>query len=114
MSMAGCGGAGDFTAADTRSCLEEDGLRVGPPRVNDVVAQSGTGGALRTRIGGNDVTIVFGDDEEEAARTAQAYRRFAAGNVGLEGLLFQERTVVQLWVDAPDEEQRNRVASCFK
>jgi hypothetical protein len=112
--VAGCGGVGDYSAAETRSCLEDEGLRVGPPGGNDFVARTGTAGAFRARVDGNRVTLVFGDSEEEAGRTAQAYRRFSAANVGLDGLLFQERNVVQLWVDVPDETQRDRIKSCLK
>jgi hypothetical protein len=112
---AGCGGpAGPETYGldPTRACLEEAGFDVTTEDL-DFVASTAVGGAVRADMPGNHVTISFGEGEEEAVRTEQAYRRFAAPQIPIEHVLFRERNAVLVWGAPPTDEESGPVVACL-
>ncbi|HUG28887.1 MAG TPA: hypothetical protein VMQ65_00020 [Candidatus Limnocylindria bacterium] len=112
---AGCGGGAEpetYSLEPTRACLEEAGLTVSGRNL-DFVASTATGGALRVRLPANDVTISFGLTEEEASRTAQAYRRFAGSTIAIDHVLGRERNAVLVWGAPPADEEASRVVGCL-
>ncbi len=111
---AGCGGGKKtYTLAKTRACLAgQPGVRL-VGRV-DFVASTALGGAVRVKLPQNQVTIAFALDEPEAARIAQAYRRFRGRNIGIEDVLRPQRNAVLLWVAHPSPEDEQTVTGCLK
>ena len=112
---AGCGGEPEPTVyrlEPTRACLEQTGLE--PTTANvDFVASTATGGAVRAEIAANEVTISFGETDEEAQRTARAYENFAGPRIPIEHVLFREHNAVLVWGAPPTDEERTRVVSCL-
>ena len=111
--VAGCGGGKKtYTLAETRACLAGQPVRL-VGRV-DFVASTALGGAVRVKLPQNQVTIAFALDEAEAARIAQAYRRFRGRNIGIEDVLRPQRNAVLLWVAHPSSEDEQTVTGCLK
>jgi hypothetical protein len=116
--LAGCsrGAEADepFRLVPTRDCLREAGLRVsGPPR-SDFVASTASGGALRVTFADIRTTLTFGEDDAEAARTEQAYRRFAPRRLPIDDVLRRNRNVVQLWEFSPTIDHQDTMNRCLK
>ena len=63
----------------------------------DFVASTATGGAVKIRTSDNFLTLVFGKTVADADNIADAYRRFAAKNVGVDDVLNQDQNAVMLW-----------------
>lgn len=110
---AGCGGGKKaFALAETQACLAgEPGVRI--DRRVDFVASTASGGAIRVRIGRNQVVISFGLDRAEAERLAAAYRRFRGRNIGIEDVLRPERNAVLLWAAHPEPADEDLVRGCL-
>ena len=118
---AGCGGDGDgdgdgdlYRLEPTRSCLEQQAIVRRTSNKVDVVASTALGGAFRVRFATNEVTVAFGDDLEDAAKTMRAYRRFAPSGAPLEATLRRARNVVLLWGAPPSSEEDAAVGGCLK
>ena len=112
----GCGGDADkpYQLDATMACLRSE--RVPLSRDVDFVASTAAGGALhaefpRTK---NEVTIAFGDSEEDAARTERAYRRFAPKRVNIGDVLRRDRNVVLLWGVAPNAQDAETISRCLE
>jgi hypothetical protein len=113
---AGCGGADEpdaYRLEPTRSCLEHAGLDVTTDDL-DFVASTAAGGALRTDLPENEVTISFGDTEAEAERTARAYRNFAGPTIPIEHVLFRRANAVLVWGAPPSDVDQMRVTACLE
>ena len=118
VALAGCsrGGAVDepYALDPTRECLVDADLRVAGPPPSDFVASTASGGALRVRFADIRVTLTFGADDAEAARTEQAYRRFAPRRLPIDDVLKRDRNVVELWEFAPTIDHQDTVNRCLK
>ena len=115
--VAGCGSKPadtnrTYALEPTRTCLRDDGFAL--DRRVDFVASTASGGAVRVFVGSNRVTISFAGDEDEAKRTAQAYERFAAKNVGVHDILERHGNAVLLWREHPFDFDRDRVVACLR
>ncbi len=111
----GCGGQKDYTIEKTRPCLDESaGIKV-RSKV-DFVASTALGGAVNVRFrrSGNQVTISFGLDREEAGRLVAAYLRFRGKNIGIEDVLRPDRNAVLLWAIHPSDDDVKTVRDCLK
>jgi hypothetical protein len=110
-----CGGAGTqlYTLVKTRSCLTAKHVRVGGTP-GDIVALTATGGALRAHLRSNFATVVFGATLSDAGNIDEAYRRFAAKNVGVDDVLYQQGNAVMLWHDHPSNADAATVTGCLK
>jgi hypothetical protein len=111
--LAGCGAPPEHSAAKTRSCLQDAGLRISAPK-GDFVATTATEGSFRAYIGRNFVTLSFGADDAEAKSTVDGYVRFHGNGFGLGNLLFTDRNVVMLWKQEPSDAQATKVVNCLK
>ena len=113
--LAACGGdeSTTYSLADTRECLERANIDV-TTRNLDFVATTGLGGALRARVGANTVTVVFGETPEDAARTEQAYRRFAPKRLAIDHVLRRDRNVVLVWALPPEDADARRISGCLQ
>jgi hypothetical protein len=114
---AGCGGGGrkePYTLAATRSCLAEQGIETTRNLGDDFVASTAPGGAMRARVGQNSVTISFGQNEIQADRIAEAYRKFRGRNIGIENVLRAKRNAVMLWEELPAAEDEAIVVDCLR
>ena len=101
-------GHDDPTALElTRRCLErEKGLTV-EPAADDPVAASAGGGALRTIVEGNLVTISVGTSATEVARLGEAYGADSPGpRLDVRG------RYVALWRRDPSPTQRQATYDC--
>ena len=112
---AGCGGDADrpYELDATRACLRN--ARV-PVSMNvDFVASTAAGGALHAEFPKtkNEVTIAFGESEEDAARTERAYRRFAPKRLNIDDVLRRDRNAVLLWGVAPNEQDAETISRCL-
>jgi hypothetical protein len=114
LALAACGGSGThlYSPSPTRDCLTQAGATVGGKL--DFVASTATGGAFRAGVGGNRVTVVFGETEGDAKQIELAYMRTAAPNVGVSDILGRNANVVLLWKEHPSEDQLRTVAECLK
>jgi hypothetical protein len=114
--LAGCGGSGShlYTLAKTRDCLKAQHLPIRAPEVTDFVASSATGGAFRTRIAGNVVTVSFGLTTSDADNINSAYRRFRGKNIGINDILRQQENAVMVWHMHPEDAQMATLAGCLK
>lgn len=113
---AGCGGDGEpelYQLEPTRACLEEAGHDVSMDDL-DFVASTATGGAFRADAAENEVTVTFGESEDEAERTAAAYRNFAGPTIDIEHVLFRRANAVLLWGAPPGDEERAPVEACLR
>ena len=116
---AGCGGgstsSGVYTRAATKQCIETKlGIHSFPAIVDDFVASTASGGALRIRLADNAVTVLFGASTNEASNLADAYRRFHAKNVGVEDILRTKGNSVLLWQLHPSAPDESNVEDCLK
>ena len=110
---AGCGsGSSTYTAAKSAACLTKSDFKIS--HNVDFVASTATGGSLKTYFPDNDVTVVFGESQGDAANLDQAYRRFRAKNVGIDDVLFTQGNAVMLWHLHPSDTDRAALAACLK
>jgi hypothetical protein len=110
---AGCsGGDPDYRRDPTLECLRGQGVRVDTREI-DLVASTAGAGALHAVFVGNEVTVSFGDDVEDAERVERAQRRFASPSVRLEHVLKRRRNAVMLWGVSPAPADETRVVNCL-
>jgi hypothetical protein len=111
---ASCGkdGGKTYTLVKTRSCLEDQQVRLGGQL--DFVATTATGGALRANLGRNFVIIVFGETAADADNINQAYHRFSSSNVGVDDVLRQQDNAVMLWHEHPSDQDLALITTCLK
>jgi len=115
LALAGCGGKKTYTLEPTRACLAHvSRFKLVAVPVSEVVANSATGGALRVEMSGNEVTISFGADADEAARLSRGYQKLAGTNIGLADVLRPNRNAVLLWQAHPTEDDESTVKHCLK
>jgi len=118
LTAAACGGGKSttiYTKPATSACLTKAGLKVLPvSNASDFVANSATGGALRVKPHGNEVTVSFGLTLEDANNIDQAYERFHAANVGLPDVLKTQNNAVMLWHVHPSDADIALVTGCLK
>lgn len=107
----GSGSRALYLEKPSQACLAKKGFRISH-RV-DFVASTATGGSFKTFLPANNVTVVFGDTESDAANLDQAYRRFHAENVGIDDVLYQDRNAVMLWHFHPSDDDRATVTGCL-
>lgn len=116
LAVSACGGAPEpklYELEPTRSCLEESDLRV-TDRGLDFVAKTALAGAMRVRFRDIRVTMTFGETEDEATRTEQAYRRFAPKRFPIDDVLRRDRNVVMLWQFSPKIEHLETMGRCLR
>ena len=119
LALGGCGGGdaqpSQYELEATRTCLERADVEV-TSRNLDFVASTALGGAVNVRFPGrtNEVTLSFGESEEDADRIEQAYRRFAQKRVRIGDVLRRNRNVVLLWGVTPTEQQETTVGGCLR
>lgn len=77
-------------------------------------SQHGRGGTFRVRFPGNQVTLAFGDDRDEAERIVRGYQRFAGKNIGLTDVLSAKRNAVILWALHPKDDHLATIEGCLK
>jgi hypothetical protein len=112
-----CGGTGTtiYTRAASAKCLTAQGIPA--KRVSqaaDFVAWSAEGGSFRATLSDNFVTVSFGPTQEKADAIADAYRRFAAKNVGVSDVLRQQQNAVMLWHLHPSDTDLSTITGCLK
>jgi hypothetical protein len=113
--LGGCGGEAEpelYSVEPTNACLKEAGFVTSLDDL-DFVASTASGGGLHGRYQANQVTIAFGEDEEESARMEQAYRNFAGARIPIDDVLFRSANAVLVWGAPPSEEERTRVDGCL-
>jgi hypothetical protein len=114
-SACGGGGTPTYAKAPTVGCLTGKGVRVSPvSQAADFVAWSAEGGSFRATVPGNFVTVSFGLTVGKANAIADAYRRFAAANVGVSDVLRQQGNAVMLWHVHPSDTDATTITSCLK
>jgi hypothetical protein len=116
---AGCGSNSTstsvYTLAASKQCFETKlGIHRFPALTDDFVASTASGGAVRVRLSDNAVTVLFGQDADEASNLADAYRRFHAKNVGVEDVLQTQGNAVLLWQIHPSASDDSKVKDCLK
>jgi hypothetical protein len=111
---AGCGGSSSHTYSldKTSACLKTKPVRLGGPL--DFVASTATGGAVKIHTGSNFLTLVFGKTVDDANNIADAYRRFAARNVGINDVLVQDQNAVMLWHNHWSQPDLDLITGCLK
>jgi hypothetical protein len=110
---AGCGGTKKYDADKTRACLaDKPGIAI-RSKV-DFVASTALGGAFNVKLPGNQVTLAFAEDRNEAERIVRAYQRFRGKNIGLTDVLRPKNNVVILWVAHPSEAAEQTIQDCLK
>jgi hypothetical protein len=117
LAVAGCGGAGSYDLAKTRSCLKDAGMKITPPPEDDFVARSAIVGSFRAVLpepSDNSVTISFGETSDDAEQTSEGYVRYHAENVGVFDILEVTRNAVLLWEEHPSDADLDAVKSCLK
>jgi hypothetical protein len=115
LSACGSGGPATYTKAATAACLDKQGVGAKPvPQSVDFVAWSAEGGSFRATLSDNFVTVSFGPTVEKANGIADAYRRFAASNVGVSDVLRQQGNAVMLWHMHPSDTDLSVVTGCLK
>lgn len=114
MLAAGCGGKANYSRAETRACLKGKDVRIDDKL--DFVASTATGGAFVAHLDGNFVTVLFGEDADDAEELENAYQRFAFPNVkeGLPDVLRRDRNAVMLWHKHPSDDDLATVTGCLK
>ena len=112
-ALAGCGGGSSaYSAGDAAACLTKNGSKIS--HEVDFVASTATGGSFKTFFPDNDVTVVFGETDGDAANLNQAYRRFHAENVGIDDVLFAQGNAVMLWHLHPSDADQATLTGCLK
>ena len=81
---------------------------------SDFVPNTAGGGTFRVRFPGNQVTLAFGDDRDEAERIVRGYQRFAGKNIGLTDVLSAKRNAVILWALHPKDDHLATIEGCLK
>lgn len=112
--LAGCGGTTAYTAAKTKTCLLQRGVKVGGKL--DFVASTATGGAFVANLGDNSTKIVFGESVSDGQQIQDAYQRFAFKNVqsGLPDVLRRYNNAVTLWAHHPSDSDLALVVGCLR
>jgi hypothetical protein len=110
---AGCGSPSAYDLQKTRACLEEQQGVALDDRV-DFVASNALGGAVTVKLLGNQVTLSFGEDRQEAERIVRAYQRFKGRNIGLPDVLRPSHNVVELWKAHPSDTALATIHDCLK
>jgi len=112
--VAGCGSSSPavYTLPKTTACLKAKPVRLGGPL--DFVASTATGGAVKIHTSDNFATLVFGSTEADANNIAAAYRRFAAKNVGVNDVLYQNGNAVLLWHKHWSQPDLDLITGCLK
>lgn len=111
--LAGCGGKKSYTLAKTRECLAGEPA-VTVSRKVDFVASTAAGGALTAKLSENQVTISFGESEDEAEQIARGYRRVHGKNIGIDDVLRPDHNAVLLWQAHPSEADIAAVNGCLR
>ena len=103
-----------FSRAGTSACLLARGVRIGGRL--DFLASSATGGAFVAHLGGNVVTVAFGETTADSQSLEAAYRRFASPRMRprLAVLLRRYDNVVTVWNDTPRTTSVDLVAGCLR
>lgn len=115
LSACGSSGPETYTKAATVQCLEKQGVHTKPvPQSVDFVAWSAEGGSFRGTLSDNFVTVSFGPTVDKANGIADAYRRFAATNVGVSDVLRQQGNAVMLWHVHPSDTDISVITDCLK
>jgi hypothetical protein len=110
---AGCGGSKSYDAAKTRACLTgKPGITISND--TDFIASTAPAGAFTVRLGGNQVTLSFGNNRDEAERLVRGYQRSAGKNIGLADVLRPQNNVVILWEKHPSEAAEETIQECLK
>ncbi len=114
LALAGCGGSTTYTLSATKSCLVQRGATIAGKL--DFVAQTATGGAFVAQLGGNWVTIAFGQTLNGGQQIEDAYERFAFPNVraGLPDVLRRYGNAVTLWHEHPQPTELTLVRGCLR
>ncbi len=112
--VAGCGGSSPhiYSLDKTTACLREKPVRLGGDL--DFVASTATGGAVKIHTNDNFLTLVFGKTVDDANNIADAYRRFAAKNVGIDDVLNQDQNAVMLWHNHWSQPDLDLISGCLK
>jgi hypothetical protein len=115
LSACGSSSPESYTKTATAKCLTGQGVRTKPvPQSVDFVAWSAEGGSFRATLTDNFVTVSFGPTVDKANGIADAYRRFAATNVGVSDVLRQQGNAVMLWHVHPSDTDISVVTGCLK
>jgi hypothetical protein len=110
---AACGGTSTYDVDKTRACLsKQKDVRLSTKV--DFVASNALGGALSARLPGNEVTLSFALDRQEAQRIVLAYEHHKGANIGLEDVLRPKRNVVALWAAHPSDAALQTIDDCLK
>jgi hypothetical protein len=112
-AAAGCGSPTAYDLDKSRACLAEQPRLTISDKV-DFIASNALGGAIRVKLLGNQVTLSFADNRQEAERIVRAYQRFKGANIGLEDVLRPTKNVVVLWVAHPSETAEQTIRDCLK
>lgn len=114
VALAGCGSTTIYTLGATESCLAQRGAKIGGPL--DFVASTATGGAFRTTLSDNWVTVAFGQTLAGGQELEDAWTRFAYPNVknGLPSVLQRYDNVVTLWHKTPQDSDLSLVVGCLR
>ena len=113
VAAAACGSTShSYTVEKTQSCLVGKGFKIS--HNVDFVASTATGGSLKTFFPNNDVTVVFGTNESDAANLDEAYRRFRSENVGIDDVLYQNGNAVLLWHFHPSDADSAKLTDCLR
>ena len=110
----GCGANSShiYSLGKTRACLQTKPVRLGGSL--DFVASTATGGAVKIHTHDNFLTLVFGKTVEDANNIADAYRRFAAQNVGINDVLVQNQNAIMLWHTHSSQPDLDLITGCLK
>jgi hypothetical protein len=117
VSLSACGSSPPeaYTKLGTVTCLKSQGVPLkSVPQSVDFVAWSAEGGSFRATLNDNFVTVSFGPTVGKANGIADAYRRFAARNVGVSDVLRQQGNAVMLWHVHPSDTDISLVTGCLK
>lgn len=115
LSACGSSAPETYTRPVTAACLKKQGVPLKPvPQAVDFVAWSAEGGSFRATLSDNFVTVSFGPTVGKANGIADAYRRFAASNVGVSDVLRQQGNAVMLWHVHPSDTDISVVTGCLK
>ena len=115
--LTACGGSSPetYTKPATAACLKKQGVPTrSVPQSVDFVAWSAEGGSFRATLSDNFVTVSFGPTIDKANGITDAYRRFAASNVGVSDVLRQQGNAVMLWHLHPSDTDLSVVTGCLK
>jgi hypothetical protein len=116
LGLAGCGGSTTYTLKATETCLTQRGAKISSAPSSDFVASTATGGAIKTTLSDNWVTIAFGQTTNGGVQLADAYQIFAHKNVaaGLPSVLQRYDNVVTLWHEHPQDSDLALVVGCLR